>query len=478
MRAVPIAVWFRTRGRAYALAVVAVAVASIATAVLRDVLAPSVSLLFFPAILLPAIYGGYGPALLSTVLSTASLAYFFIRPLYSFQIGLDDGIRLFVFAAVACATSWLSAARRRAEEAQRRSLAELHSVVTVLQRVSDWPLVIGPDTGVSVRWMLEHAATIAGARAAAVAWAADEEPGVYSASTTEPDVVLKDGASTLDEWPGEPPPAAIVRRLGDPRPVSASFRVEQVAGRIFFSGVDAGAADLMHVVTVVAHEVGNSLGQLYLTDRVRELGIREDRLRFSRDLHDGVLQSLMAIRLELQDIAADARPEKADRLFALERALAIEQRELRLFIEGLRPEVSAPAHMGPIAIRLEEMRARLTEERRIPMTLRVEPIDLTLPQAIEQAVRLMIHEGVSNAVRHALPSRVSIEVEAKAAGLKVVIGDDGRGFSFRGRFEHGDLVRLNIGPVSLRERVAALSGQLSVESTPTGSQVEFVIPLT
>jgi signal transduction histidine kinase len=233
----------------------------------------------------------------------------------------------------------------------------------------------------------------------------------------------------------------------------------------------------MHIVTVVAREAGNSLEQLYLTDRVREVGIREDRLHFSRDLHDGVLQALTGIRLELQDIAATVVPGAADRLFAIERALAIEQRELRLFIDQLKPGVIGSPPSGPIATRLEEMRATLTAEWKIPITLHVQPLDLALPQAMEQAVRLMIHEGTSNALRHALPSRVSISIEAGASELSVIIADDGQGFGFQGRFEHADLVRVNTGPVSLRERVAALRGRLSVDSKPTGSQVEFVIPL-
>ena len=62
-----------------------------------------------------------------------------------------------------------------------------------------------------------------------------------------------------------------------------------------------------------------------IADRMRELAIREDRIRVARDLHDGVLQSLTGVRLELQAIAAASTSEPGfyDRLLAIERALAL-----------------------------------------------------------------------------------------------------------------------------------------------------------
>jgi signal transduction histidine kinase len=468
--------WVRARGPAYIGAVIAVVVASLATAAMHRWVTPTLSLLFFPAVIVPAMYGGYGPALLSTVLSTASLAYFFVPPIYSFYIPFDDVIRLTVFASVACGIAWMSAARKQAEEALRHSLRELETVVTTLHRVSGWPLIIGPDIGVSLRLTLEHAAGIVGAGATAVVWQTEDEPWVYMASTTEPGVVTRETASTLGGWQGGTVPPELARRLGDRRPVTAPFRTEQLAGRAFFTGINVTAGDVMPVVTLVTHEIGNSLAQVYLTNRVRQLAIREDRIRVSRDLHDGVLQALTGIRFELHSIAADGSPA-ADRLQAIERALAIEQRELRLFINDLKPDAGGLAPSGPIAKCLEELRTTFAEEWKIPIALRVKPADLTLPPRVEHAVRLMIHEAVSNALKHARSSQVSIDVEATASDLRIVVADNGHGFAFRGRLEHKELVRTNAGPVSLRDRVASLDGRLAVESMPTGSRVELVIPV-
>jgi signal transduction histidine kinase len=234
----------------------------------------------------------------------------------------------------------------------------------------------------------------------------------------------------------------------------------------------------MTIVNVVAREVGNSLDQLYLADRLRELAIREDRIRLARDLHDGVLQSLTGVRLELQAIAAapGGEPGFHDRLLAIERALAIEQRELRLFIEDLKPSVGKPADSGSLTQHLDEMSARLAAEWKVPIVMRVAPTDIALPPAATQGIRLLIHEAVVNALKHAHPSKVTVDVAARDGSLAIVVRDDGRGFPVLGHFDHDELVRQNTGPASLRERVIALGGRMAIDSTTSGSRIEVIVP--
>src|SRR5437667_9791205 len=112
-----------------------------------DWIAPGISILFFPAVVIPAMYGGYGPALAATILSTVALAYFFVPPRYSFNIGIDDAVRLGVFVLVAFATAWLSSARWRAADAERKSVGELRAAIGTLRKVSGWPVLIAPDLG-------------------------------------------------------------------------------------------------------------------------------------------------------------------------------------------------------------------------------------------------------------------------------------------------------------------------------------------
>jgi signal transduction histidine kinase len=210
----------------------------------------------------------------------------------------------------------------------------------------------------------------------------------------------------------------------------------------------------------------------------QELAVREERIRVSRDLHDGVLQGLTGIRLEIHDMAeaAAAASELHDRLLATERALAIEQRELRRLIESLNPKSPAADGADTLDAALRRRAARLSEEWQTPITIHVMPSDLRLSGEIGQAVEFMCREATINALKHAHPSRVSIAVAGLEREVRLTVVDDGRGFPFTGRLDHDALIARNLGPVTLRDRAASLHGRLAIESGRRGSRVEISLP--
>jgi K+-sensing histidine kinase KdpD len=90
---------------------------------------PSHFTLFFAAVMVSAWYGGLGAGLVATILSAFSLDYFFITPIYTINLDWQAFLRLGVFLIVAIITSYLTTARRRAEEALRKAHAELEERV-------------------------------------------------------------------------------------------------------------------------------------------------------------------------------------------------------------------------------------------------------------------------------------------------------------------------------------------------------------
>jgi signal transduction histidine kinase len=341
---------------------------------------------------------------------------------------------------------------------------------TEIERLARWPAARGVDTDQAIREIVEHAAHILRAHQVSVIWESPDEPWVNIATW---DAVK--GASVVRRPPNE---------MKDPLPdfdsarvTSVPFRTERLRGRVFFVPTGAPAEELAPLADVVSREIGTSLDQLHVTQRLREVAATEERIRVARDLHDGVLQSLTGIRLELRAVAVALNPSDGDirgRLFALERALAMEQRELRFFIADLKP-APAPVEDGSLAGRLDALRERMALEWKAPVMITVAPDGQPVPAAVEQAVPMMVHEAVVNALKHAQPSRVTVHVASTPGELRITVTDDGHGFPFKGRYDHAALSRSAIGPRSLFDRVSAFGGRMAIESSETGSRVEMVL---
>jgi len=383
-----------------------------------------------------------------------------------------------------------------------------------IRRLAEWPMAVGDDGGQLIKRAVEYAAELVGTSSVAVVWEPDQEPRVRLAVWTPDGFRLSRHASTdVDPWVvpelsaipilsvhgGDASPVvwttggrelavrsddAFHRRLGEvlagPHVASAPFKTERLSGRVFFGSLDR-TVEVLPLVEVVAREIGASVDQSEMHDRTRRLAIGEERIRVARDLHDGVLQSLTGVRLELQSLAnqlrSDALSDTRDRLIAIERALATEQRELRFFIEDLQPIRSDSRIGGALPSRLEELTKQIAAQWKTPVTLRFAGLAGPLPPDIEQALPRMIHEAVVNALKHAQPSRVSVVLHGDPDGLRVVVSDDGHGFGFEGQYDHTMLARQNVGPASLRERVTSLGGELSVDSSAAGSKVEIRLPV-
>ena len=107
----------------YGIAVVTVGAALLITKSLEQY--TDITPLFYAAIVLSAWFGGMGPGLLAVVLATVALDYYFIPPLYTLRPDLKQISFLLVFGILAVLTSWMSAKRKRTQEALREARDEL-----------------------------------------------------------------------------------------------------------------------------------------------------------------------------------------------------------------------------------------------------------------------------------------------------------------------------------------------------------------
>ncbi len=280
--------------------------------------------------------------------------------------------------------------------------------------------------------------------------------------------------------------------------LSLLLRGEWFEGRLFVLDPPDPSSDELSLGIVVAERVGARLDHFYLAERLRQSAATEERIRVARDLHDGVLQSFTGIALRLESMRrqlASGAPgaEVAEgALSALMRQVATDQRDLRLFIRELGPgAIAERAPAFDLSTRLADLAERLALEWGVAIELEttaaVETVETnadlepasppSLAPEIAREVYLLAREALINALRHGEASAIRLRVDARDRGsISVTVVDNGRGFPFEGRFSGPELAARDLGPRSLRERIAALAGTLELESSPRGSVVDMRLP--
>ena len=106
----------------YLVAVFSVAAALLLTRLLWPWIEPHPTSLFLAAITVSAWYGGFQPSLLATALATIAVDYFFIFPVHSLEVSIDNTVRAGVFVLVALLISWIDHARKKAIEERDQML--------------------------------------------------------------------------------------------------------------------------------------------------------------------------------------------------------------------------------------------------------------------------------------------------------------------------------------------------------------------
>ncbi len=236
-------------------------------------------------------------------------------------------------------------------------------------------------------------------------------------------------------------------------------------------GADFDAED-EEIVESFARHAGIAIRNARLHAELGRLAVVEERERIGADLHDGIIQSLYAVGLSLEDLGEEMRedPESAER--RIEQAIdAIHGtiRDIRNFIFGLRPEVLGDVELvGAIEALADEFRRGSAVDLRVDAADDVE-VDGEVAVQLVQLTR----EALSNVARHAGARNAIVELSAGQGILTLVIGDDGRGFDPQA--DHGPAHR---GVVNMRARAESIGGTLEIASVPgDGTRVVLRLPV-
>ena len=234
------------------------------------------------------------------------------------------------------------------------------------------------------------------------------------------------------------------------------------------------------LVEGAARQAMADVTKFFSKERLQLEAIRDERTRLARDLHDGVLQALTgaALQLEAASLLIATDPDAARvRIQAIGDLIATEQRELRLLIQRLKPAAATSgASVSELGAALEQLRDRIGQQWPLRIQLVISGRG-GIPRALGDNIYSIVQEGLANVARHAHAQVARVAVGILFDKVCISVSDDGCGFPFHGRFDLAALIARELGPVSLRERVAALRGDLILTSSVAGSSLEITLPL-
>lgn len=191
------------------------------------------------------------------------------------------------------------------------------------------------------------------------------------------------------------------------------------------------------------------------------------RQRLARDLHDGIQQQLVVLRMQIT-MAEDATGR--DRLRATEEFQRIGEgfdeviERLRELTQGLYPSILLDRGLWS-AVR--------SHIRRLPVGARFSWIPDPFPRhaaEVENAAYFLLCEALTNAIKHSQSPDIAVSLRLESAWLVVAVEDSGRGFTPDGLGRQGGLLHMH-------DRVVAFGGELVVASSPgAGTRVMARFP--
>jgi signal transduction histidine kinase len=235
---------------------------------------------------------------------------------------------------------------------------------------------------------------------------------------------------------------------------------ELLGQRDLLNGV-LGAAALSIEIARLRVEVRFQLAEVEASRaRIVEAGY-EERRRLERDLHDGAQQRLVSLGVQIRRLQRTL-PRSASVLSpALDQIVG----EIGAAIADLR-QIAAGVRPARLDEGLAAALRDLARSAPVPVDVHV-PVD-RVSASVEAAAYYVACEALTNAVKHASASKVSVRAVRENGSLLVSVADDGVG---------GAVARRGSGLAGLRDRVAAHGGTLAISSPKgRGTRIEVAIP--
>ena len=279
------------------------------------------------------------------------------------------------------------------------------------------------------------------------------------------------------------PSTAFAERFSDIHPfrrlmgVSYSFGPE-LAGRMFLlePTVISNTEEELQFLENLVRQIGPAIYNVYLLRRLRRKAGALERARLVRELHDGAVQSLIAVEMQV-DVLRRTHPMAdgmASELYRVQELLREEVMKLRELMYQMK---SSDMDARRLPGFLRDTVQRFQRETGITARFLMDGKDVTLPRTVCRELARIAQEALVNVRKHSRANRVIVQLVEGDGEWKLIVEDDGAGFPFTGRLSQTELDAAGRAPGIIRERVRLIQGDLTIESSPgRGSRVEVRVP--
>ncbi len=251
-----------------------------------------------------------------------------------------------------------------------------------------------------------------------------------------------------------------------------------------FEAIEApvgGIAEIRHLQAELAHMAQKvKAAQTNLRDYAGAItaGQEDERRRLARELHDGAVQSLVALnqRAQLAQLALkDAPPEVRERLADMRRMTTALIDEVRRVVRALRPNYLEDLGLLPA---LEMLTRDLQTASGLQATFTTLGQPRRLSPGQEIAIFRIVQEALTNTARYASAQSAKVSIIFNGQKVVVRVQDDGKGFIAPERVS--DLVASgHYGLMGMQERAELIGARLAVQSAPgAGTSIEMQLPTT
>lgn len=235
----------------------------------------------------------------------------------------------------------------------------------------------------------------------------------------------------------------------------AKLQVEVQLNDIIYRGQKAESL----VIRDITHR--KSIEQELQQERKRQVksvidGQEKERQRLSRELHDGLGQNLVAIKLKLESISAEKAGELGVTLNQVKQMFSYTIEEIRRISNNLMP---AALKEFSLAVVLRNLCTEIESNSGISIGLSIGVLPESIDQILKTYVYRIVQEALTNVVKHSSATKTTVSVFSDFSNLHLHIEDNGSGFNTANLSDSGN------GLYNMKERAMLLGGKINIISS-------------